>query len=137
MENLRAQLELDLHESLEGEFGMPVELTSPDGVEQIFNRNNTLELLKGQVLYFSKREDPETGEIIVVNQPVVTLRISSLIRVPKSGETWYIKMPISPEVGAAKERFVFTATRSAEHGTDIGFIRLYPQRIEVSEVPVS
>jgi hypothetical protein len=137
MENLRAQIELDLHESLEGEFKIAVELTSPDGVKQIYSKNNPSELLGGQVLYFSKRADPETGEIIVVNQPVVTLRISSLTTVPKAGESWYIKMPISPEIGAAKERFVFTATRSPEHGTDIGFIRIYPQRIEQSEVPVS
>lgn len=68
---------------------------------------------------------------------MVTLRISSLIRVPKAGENWYIRMPISPVVGAAKERFVFTATRSLEHGTDIGFIRIYPQRVEELEAPIS
>jgi hypothetical protein len=137
MENLRAQIESDLHESLEGEWKMPVELTSPDGQVQRYSLNNSSQLLGGQVLYYSRREDPETGESIIINEPVVTLRISSLIRVPRAGENWYIKMPISPIEGALKERFVFTPTRSPEHGTDIGFIRIYPQRVEESEVPVS
>jgi hypothetical protein len=137
MENLRAAIESDLNDSLEGEFGMAVELTSPEGVQQIYSKNNPSELLKGQVLYFSRREDPETGETIVINQPVVTLRISSLINVPQAGENWYIKMPVSPQEGALKQRFVFSPTRSPEHGTDIGFIRLYLQKIDESEVPVS
>lgn len=130
MENLRAQIESDLHDSLEGEFGIAVELTSPDGELQIYSKNNPTELLKGQVLFFSRREDPATGETIVVDQPVVSLRISSLDTVPQAGENWYIKMPTSPLPGAEKERFVFTPTRAPEHGTDIGFIRIYPQRVE-------
>lgn len=136
-ENLRVAIERDLHESLEGEFKIPVELTSPDGETQIYSANNTDELLGGQVLYYSRRENPETGEIIVVNEPVVTLRITSLDRVPQSGENWYIKMPTSPVEGAEKRSFVFTPTRSIEHGTDIGFIRIYPQRVEQESEPVS
>jgi hypothetical protein len=130
VENLRAQIESDLHESLEGEFGIPVELISPYGEKQIYSKNNPDELLKGQVLFFSRREDPETGETIVIDHPVVTLRISSLNRVPQPGENWFIKMPTSPIANAGKERFVFTPTRAPEHGTDIGFIRFYPQRVE-------
>ncbi len=130
MENLRAAIESDLAESLEGEWKVPVELTSPDGETQIYMKTSAITLLGGQVLYFSKRENPITGEVEVVNQPVVTLRISSLIRVPKNGEKWFIKMPTSPRRDAELESFVFTATRPVEHGTDIGFIRIYPQRIE-------
>lgn len=134
MENLRAAIESDLHDSLEGEFGMAVELTSPNGIQQIYSKNNPTELLKGQVLYSSRRIDPETGETIIVDQTVVTLRESSLNIVPQSGENWFIKMPISPVEGAEKENFVFTPTRAIEHGKDIGFIKLYPQRIEDTEV---
>lgn len=137
MENLRAEIEKDLGESLEGEFGIAIELTSPDGEQQIYSKNNPTELLKGQVLYFSRRMDPETGEAIIVNNPVVSLRISSLYRVPLAGENWFIKMPTSPKADAEKENFVFTATRAPEHGTDIGFMRIYPQRIEDSEAPIS
>jgi len=137
MENLRAQIEADLHESLEGEWGMNVELTNPDGLTQKLSLNNPDEKLRGQCLYFSRQENPATGEMIIVNQPVVTLRISSLIRVPEAGEKWYIKFPTSPRAGAPMRSWVFTPTKSPEHGTDIGFIRIYPQRIEQAEEPVS
>lgn len=137
MENLRATAEKDLYESLESEWKMPVELTSPNGIKQIYSANNPSELLGGQVLYSSRRENPETGEIIVVNQPVVTLRVSSLVRIPQAGETWFIKIPVSPVVGASKHSFVFTPDRSPEHGTDMGFIKLYLQRISQDEEPLS
>lgn len=135
MENLRAQIEADLHESLEGEWGMPVQLTSPDGEEQVHSKNNPSELLRGQVLYFSKREDPATGETVIVPQPVVTLRISSLVRVPLDGENWHIRIPISPVAGAPMRSFTFTSDRAREYGSDIGFIRIYPQLVE-NEIPV-
>ena len=135
MENLRTQIELDLRETLEGEFKMNVELTSPDGVTQTLSKNDPTQLLSGQVFYFSRPLNPETGEEVVVNQPVVSLRISSLNRVPLNGETWYIKIPVSPVEGAAKESFVFTATRPYESGTDIGFMRIYPQRVEAESGP--
>ncbi len=121
MENLRAAIEQDLGESIEGEFGLPVVLTSPDGATQ---------QLTGQVLYYSRRENPATGEIVVVNQPVVVLRISSLDRVPAAGERWLVSIPTSPQAGATSQTFIFTADRSPEHGTDIGFMRIYPHRIE-------
>ena len=137
MENLREQIEADLHESLEGEWGMPVELTNPDGLTQKLSLNNPDEKLRGQCLYFSRQENPATGEMIIVNQPVVTLRISSLIRVPAAGEKWYIKFATSPRAGSPMRSWVFTPTKAPEHGTDIGFIRIYPQRIEQEETPIS
>jgi hypothetical protein len=129
LDNLRQEIEHDLYDSLESEWKMPVELTTPDGQVQRYSLNNPSELLGGQVLYFSRRENPDTGEVVVVDQPVVTIRVSSLIRVPKQGERWYIKMPISPVSGAEKKSFVFTPDRSYEHGTDIGFMRIYPQKV--------
>lgn len=137
MENLRATAEKDLYESLESEWKMPVELTSPNGIRQIYSANNPTELLGGQVLYSSRRENPETGEVIVVNQPVVTLRVSSLVRIPKAGEKWYIKIPTGYEPNAVKQSFVFTPDRSPENGTDMGFIKLYLQRISQDEEPLS
>lgn len=126
-----------MKETLESEWKMPVELTSPDGVQQLYSKNNPSELLGGQVLYSSRRENPETGETIVVNQPVVTLRVSSLVRIPKAGEKWYIKIPTGIEPNASKQSFVFTPDRSPENGTDMGFIKLYLQRISSESVPVS
>ena len=126
-----------MKETLESEWKMPVELTSPDGVQQLYSKNNPSELLGGQVLYSSRRENPETGETIVVNQPVVTLRVSSLVRIPKAGEKWYIKIPTGIEPNASKQSFVFTPDRSPENGTDMGFIKLYLQKISSETVPVS
>jgi hypothetical protein len=129
MEGLRCQIEKDLHEALEGEWGLPVELTTPDGKTQKYSVNNPSELLKGQVLYFSKVENPEVGSVIV-NQPCVTLRISSLIKTPQASEKWLIRMPISPRPPYVFQSFAFTCDRFPESGTDIGFIRIYPEKIE-------
>jgi hypothetical protein len=137
MENLRTEIEKDLYESLESEWKLPVELTSPDGVVQVYSKNNPTELLGGQILYFTERENPITGEAAIVNQPVVSLRISSLDRIPANGEKWLIKMPISPVADSEKITFVFTPTRSKEHGTDIGFIRIYPQKIDNESGPAN
>lgn len=136
MESLRMTAERDLYDMLESEWKMPVELTGPDGIKQIYSKNNPLELLGGQVLYSSRRENPETGETIIVNQPVVTLRISSLNRVPAAGEKWYIKIPITPDPNAVKTSFVFTPDRAPEHGYDMGFIKIYPQKIKGAVGPV-
>lgn len=137
MESLRRILERDMYDTLESEWKMPVELTGPDGIKQIYSKNNPTELLGGQVLYSSRRENPETGETIVVNQPVVTLRVSSLVRVPAAGEKWYIKIPTGTEPNATKQSFIFTPDRSPENGTDMGFIKLYLQRISSEVIPES
>jgi hypothetical protein len=131
--NLRAEIEKDLLESIEREWKMPVELTTPDGQTQRFSVNNPTELLGGQILYFTRGENPATGEPIIVDQPVVVLRLSSLIQVPQPGERWFIKMPTSPRAGAPWRSFVFTPDRSPENGHDIGFIRIYPQQIIEAE----
>jgi len=137
MENLRAQIETDLYESIEGEWKVEAELTSPDGVTQIYSKNNPTEKLGGQVLYFTRSLNPETGEAIIVNEPVLTLRISSLDRVPANGENWFVRMPTSPQAGAPKENFVFTSDRAKNAGTDIGFIRMYLQRADERTSPTS
>ena len=129
MENARALIEKDLHESIELEWKMPVELTAPDGTEQRYSANDPTELLGGQVVYTSKQENPQTGEVIVVDEPVVTLRVSSLSRVPANGENWFIRFPESPRTGAPMVSHVLSGTRAIEHNRDLGIIRLYPQKI--------
>lgn len=137
MESLRRTLERDMYDTLESEWKMPVELTSPDGVTQIYSANNPSELLGGQVLYSYSRENPTTGETIIINQPIVTLRVSSLVRIPKAGEKWYIKIPTGYEPNATKQSFVFTLDRSPENGNDMGFIKIYPQKVSSEVTPVS
>lgn len=121
--NLRQKAESDLSITLEGDFGLPVILIDPDGNEITQNIGGTT--LKGQILYSITRIDPETGESIIVNNPVVVLRRSSLTRVPKPGENWLVRIPIDPTVGASIIDFIIDSDRSPEGGRDIGFIRLY------------
>jgi hypothetical protein len=137
MENLRHRIEHDLGQSLEGEWGVPFELTSPDGQIQRYSLNQPGEQLVCQALNFSRRENPSTGETMVVDQPVISVRLSSLIRVPSAGETWYIKVFWS-RVGLGSDmKYLFSSDRAPEHGTDIGFMRMYLQRIDSDEEPIS
>jgi len=124
--NLRVRAEADLKFSLEGEWGLPVILIDPDGVEQTKSVNDPTEDLSGQILYDHRVVDSETGMEHTVNTPVVTLRISSLLRVPKDGENWGMKFPLVPDPAAPKTTFILIG-RPPEGGASIGFIRLYPQ----------
>lgn len=121
MVNIRELAESDLSASLEGEFGLPVILTDPAGAQQT---------VEGQILYDTVRIEPETGNPVIDDNPVVTLRRSSLSPVPQDGEKWFIEIPITPSRTAPTESFVFTADRTARTGGSIGYIKLYLQRIE-------
>ena len=118
--NLRALAESHLAISLEGAWAIEVDLVGPDGEKQSG--------LKAQVLYDRTIENPATGQEVVVNEPVVVLRYSSLSPAPQSGEKWSIKMPVSPEAGAPKADFLLDKGRAVEGGRSIGFIRLYPKK---------
>lgn len=126
MINLRQQTEKDLGFSLEGAWSLPVVLIDPDGVEQTKSKNNPLNDLSGQILYDHRIVDSDTGMEHTVNTPVVTLRISSLDRVPQDGEKWGMKFPLVPDPSAPKTTFILIG-RPPEGGPSIGFIRLYPQ----------
>ena len=127
--NLRERAEADLFVSLEGAFGLPVELIAPDGTSITLSENDG-ETLVGQVLYDTVRINPETGEDVVVNNPVVTLRRSSLSRIPVAGEKWVVKIPTTPSVAADKSLFVIDPTRPPESGASIGFIKLYLRKAQ-------
>jgi hypothetical protein len=113
---LRAQIEEDLALTLENpdDYGLPVILVSPDGVTQE---------VYGQVLYDTKRIDPETGLDMIVPQPVVTVRRSSLTRIPLAREKWAVRIPMTPEYAAAMT--THSIERAPEDGKSIGFVRLY------------
>lgn len=123
--NIRALAEQHLGESLEGGFGIEVILTGPDGKQQT---------VKGQVLYSYKIQSPVTGEDVIVNKPVVILRVSTLNTVPKSSEQWLIQMPVSPLVGAAKEEFLLDKGKAVESEASIGFIKLYPKKVDQTPI---
>lgn len=124
MPNLRELAESHLAITLEGDFGLPVNLIGPDGI-----RYNDL---IGQVIFDIRRLNPETGEEMTVSTPVVTLRRSSLSRIPKAGEKWIVEIPETPSTTADKKQYIISPTRAPEGGASIGFIRLYLQDVEQS-----
>lgn len=118
--NLRVIAEQDLAVTLEGDWGLPVNLVDPDGVRY--------DDLQGQVLFDITRIDPATGESMAVDTPVVTLRRSSLQRIPVQGERWMVEIPDKPDPDAPKVQYFISPTRALEGGASIGFIRLYLQK---------
>jgi len=128
--SLLALNESNLATTLE-KHSVPISLIAPDGTT-IDTSENDGEPLKGQVWHETSRIDPETGETIVINNPHVVIRRSSLSRVPEPGEKWLVKVPTSPLDGAATEDFIIDATRSPEGGKSLGFIKLYLRRVQQS-----
>lgn len=131
MSNLRALAEKDLATTLEGDWSTDVRLIAPDGIA--FSA-------KGQVLYNLVRQEPLSGERIVSETLVVTLRRSSLSvsaaaagsihSVPQPGENWIIEVPVSPILDAPIGQYALNSMRPPEGGAAIGFIRLYLQYVE-------
>jgi len=122
--NLRRRVERDLSFSLEGAWGLPVILIAPDG-ETIDTSENSGTQLKGQVLFDTIQVNPDTGDDMVVGNPIVTLRRSSLSRIPQPGENWIVKIPPEANSENPTEDYVLTSTRAPEGGKSIGIIRLY------------
>lgn len=127
MPNLRELAESDLDTTLEGDYGLPVELTDPDGVIYT-TKKDSIDLLMGQILYDTVLVDPATLEQMTVNLPIVSLRRSSLERIPLAGETWHIRIPITPSLTADKVDFLMSKDRAPGGGASIGFIKLYLQK---------
>lgn len=131
-ENLRVAVEADLQDS-EDDWGLPIELTDPDGNKQIYKAGSTSEKLKSlQILYNTRVFNPDTGDEKVVPVKMVSVRISSLDRVPQPGENWHVRIPGKPDPDAAMIDLVLTATRPTEDGSGLGHVRLYPQKAEQS-----
>jgi hypothetical protein len=108
--NIREQIETDLETTLEGDFGLPIELIDPDGVEYTD--------LFGQVLYDSVDENE-----VFSGHPVAVLRISSLSRVPVDGENWAVKIPQNPSLTDTMVTYILD--KPVQHGRSIGFVKLY------------
>jgi hypothetical protein len=124
--NLREQIETDLSFTLENneDFGLPVILYGPDGKQDKSANDPTADLM-GQINYDTILVNPDTGEEIRVNNPNVSLRRSSLDRVPVAGETWAVAIPTTPSLTGDVSYFVIDATRAPGGGASIGFIVLY------------
>lgn len=121
--NLREKAESLLSLSLEGPFALPVYATGPDGVENQYS---------GQILSDRVVMNPDTGEVMIVVNPVVVLRRSSLVRIPQDGEIWYFKIPLDPSRSGTLLNFIFDGSDSVRGGRSIGFIRIPLKFIEQS-----
>lgn len=130
--NLRERVESDLATSIEGRWGLPVSLVSPDGVRQDYKKGSLTQRLKGQIIYDIVRLNPDTGEEVVIRTPVVSLRRSSLERIPLAGENWIVEIPETPSESADLAPYVLSFNRPPEGGQSVGFIRLYLQQVEQS-----
>lgn len=125
---LRAEIEEDLSDFLEGDdYGQAVVLTSPAGVRYSKSANDPTADLMGQVLYDSISET-EDGQQVIDHDPVVTLRRSSLTKIPAANEKWGVEIPTGPKTGAPRETFILE--KASEDGGSIGFIRLYLRKAE-------
>jgi len=131
MINLREKIEADLSTTLEGRFGLPVVLLSPDGERQTHSKNDPEQLLQAQVIYDTLQDNPDSGAEVIVHKPVITLRKSSLDRVPLPGERWAFSVPEEPRRDA--DQVWYLAERPREDGSSIGFVRLYG--VKMSEAP--
>ena len=130
--NLRLQVEQDLQTTLEGDFSLPVILIDPDGETYDKSANEPLEDLTGQIMFDTIIQNPETGPEIIDNKPVVTLRRSSLTRIPSDTDyaKWFVKIPESVLSGAPLR--TLNISRAPEGGRSHGFIRLYLGQAEQS-----
>ena len=87
MGELRAMIEKDLGVTLEGDYGLPCTLVGPDGT------------IYPPVMGRFVRDHIEAnvnGETVVVNVPMMTLRLSSLARIPKADEHWEFRIAATP-----------------------------------------
>jgi hypothetical protein len=136
MRNLRERVELDLGTTMENpnQWGLPVELTAPDGKVYKTSKNspdpqNPLPIY-GQVLRNTTRESLDGPGLVVTHSPAVSLRITSLERVPKSNERWFIKFPTEPSLTAEMQNYALQAGRAPEVNSSIGHIVLYPTKAD-------
>jgi hypothetical protein len=114
---LREDMESALAETLEGDWALPVVLVAPDGSESSYS---------GQVIYETVQFEEDTSTDIIVKKPVVSLRISSLNRIPLQTEKWFCKIPMTPD--ATAQKVTHRIENVSQGGYSIGFIRLYLQQ---------
>lgn len=122
MQGIRQMLEADLSVTLSGaDYGIPVKLIGPDGLDYSTDINGNP--VAGRFVY-DHAEVTEDGIATVVHSPVLTLRTSTLKRVPQAAEAWEIKAPMSV-TNAALTSFILDPGRPPEDGKSMGIRRFY------------
>jgi len=110
-------------ESLD-DWALPVTLIDPDGTRYETITGSTTRLA-GQVLHSYVDFNPDTGEDLVVNQPVVTLRMASLARIPRNGEVWFVLIPTEPDPEAPLRNYIISPTKAMKLNESLGIIKMY------------
>jgi len=123
--NIRKQIVSDLQTTMESEadWGLPVELVGPNGSQSI--KKDSTDRLSGQILYNITEFNPDTGEDMVIEDPVVILRLDSLENIPSNGEKWVIKIPEKPDPDSTLIDYILSPTRAMKFNRSIGFVRIY------------
>lgn len=133
--DLRSLAESDLATTLEGDFGMQIILTSPADVIA-HSSNYASATLRGQVLYDSVVENPETGGQVIINKPVISVRRSSLSVLPSDVpsdtnyyKNWFVHIPKSVTDSTLEHYKIETPP---QQGKSIGFMVMFLTRISQS-----
>lgn len=129
--NIRTHLAgAGLKKMIEGNFGLPVELTAPDGTEIKVNEDG--DTLTGEILYDRDAIDPESGDLKTVQEIMVTLRKTALSRIPSAGETWKVAIPLDPSLPAILTTHLMNSDKAPIDGGTIGFVKLFLKDVEQS-----
>ena len=129
--NLRERVESDLSFSLEGQWGLPVELINPNG-EIINTSQNNGKTLMGQVMFDTLSTNLETGEELIIGNPNISLRLSSLSSYPSQTDyrTWFVKIPTTPS--ATADLVLHKVSEAPQGGRSIGYITLFLEKVSQS-----
>jgi hypothetical protein len=134
MFSVREQIVKDLDLILEKEMGLPVEITHPNGLHQIYKKGSTTELLRGRVQYDMKEFNLQSGGTKVIPLSSITLAINSL-DYPLSLFTenglpsvYRFRVPAYPALNAPKIDIISSPDNQPNEGRSIGFITFYMQK---------
>lgn len=117
-------METDLGITIEADFASRCSMVDPDG-------NVITTSVHGGALSARFTDDyvstGQSGEAIIVKDPMIIMRISSLARVPKGGEAWSFC-----NLRTGKLYVLDGQTKVPERADSIGFVRLYPRQVTQS-----
>lgn len=117
-------------------FGVPFRcIAGTDGEWISVDAESGGELLTLQIVYNTVSEDAVTGADVFVETPNITISNRSLDPMPKSGETWFFELPVSPMDGADKKIWKMSRDSILNEGV-LGVSTIYMEDVEQSEVPV-
>ena len=128
-----ALAEADLSGVIEGEFGLPVTLITPDGatVDKTVDGKPLTGFVRHS--YTDTRQQRGGSEKTIINSPVVKLRLSSLSKMPATGEKWTVGIPESPRADAALSWYILDANRPVEINRDRGTVKLFLARMRAEQ----